>query len=101
MVTYNPSRPNNYVATTVSPLTQTVLEVRDVHSSIESQFAIYSGNPFQPFWRITLTWINGDDQPPYQHRDEKNLLSPLNATQQSLFADDASSWERSRFRHHF
>ena len=35
-----------------------------------------------------LAWINGDDQPPYQHRDENNLLPPLDANQQSLAAGD-------------
>jgi hypothetical protein len=39
-VIYSPSRPHNYVATTSSPRTQTVLEVRDVHSVFPSTFTI-------------------------------------------------------------
>ena len=55
------------------------------HQSLKS----VPGDPFQPFWRITLAWVNnGDDQPPYQHRDEENLLPPLDGTQQSLFGGD-------------
>ena len=74
--------------TTTSLRTKNVLEVRDVRSFIPSKFEIRSGDPFQPFWRITLAWVNGDDQPPYQHRDEENLLPPLDGTQQSLFGGD-------------
>jgi hypothetical protein len=91
VVIYTPSSPLNYQKTSVDALTRTVLDSGEVRTFVPSKFEIRSGDWLQPSWRITLAWINGDDQPPYQHRDEKNLLSPLDTIQHGLFADEASS----------
>ena len=40
------------------------------------------------------------DQPPYQHRDDKNLLPPLDATQTATFADDADHLRRRQATRH-
>lgn len=88
VVTYSPSRTHPCITTTTWPRTGAV-EISDEPVKIVAHFEIRYGDRFHPFWRISLAWINGDDEPPYQHRDDKNLLPPLDATQPSLFAINA------------
>jgi predicted HNH restriction endonuclease len=55
------------------------------HIEGSSMFHIRYGDWIRPIWRITYSWHNGEDKPPFITQDFKNIVFSPGSTQENLF----------------